>query len=212
MGNHHFLWQCELCKLLTSTSLHLRSGSFDYLGPRIDGFVLSSIAPSPNKGPRETDSGRDQSRLQDFSGWLQGHVVNENKWVRIKKCLIKTRVCQEYAQKLSALPSDVLLEMLIPAESGCCMPPSNCGYRFKNATFWDAPKSGLDSKGDECLSWKNGQENLCYNCETCKAGYLQEVRNVWKALNIFNTCFIIYLTLILAFGFLCLPIDQSRRL
>ncbi|KAB5573773.1 hypothetical protein DKX38_000967 [Salix brachista] len=175
------------------------------------GFTVFSSFVT-DKGPRETDSGRDQSRLQDFSGWLQGHVVNENKWVRIKKCLIKTRVCQEYAQKLSALPSDVLLEMLIPAESGCCMPPSNCGYRFKNATFWDAPKSGLDSKGDECLSWKNGQENLCYNCETCKAGYLQEVRNIWKALNIFNTCFIIYLTLILAFGFLCLPIDQSRRL
>ncbi|KAJ6342061.1 hypothetical protein OIU78_010077 [Salix suchowensis] len=153
------------------------------------GFTVFSSFVT-DKGPRETDSGRDQSRLQDF--------------FRVG--------CKEYAQKLSALPSDVLLEMLIPAESGCCMPPSNCGYRFKNATFWDAPKSGLDSKGDECLSWKNGQENLCYNCETCKAGYLQEVRNVWKALNIFNTCFIIYLTLILAFGFLCLPIDQSRRL
>ncbi|KAJ6962772.1 hypothetical protein NC652_001417 [Populus alba x Populus x berolinensis] len=175
------------------------------------GFTIFSSLVT-DKGPKETDSGKDQSRLQDFSGWLQGHLVNEKTWVRIKKCLIKARVCQEYAKKLSALPPDVLSGMLLPVESGCCVPPSNCGYKFKNATFWDAPKSGLGSKGDGCLSWKNGHGTLCYDCGTCKAGYLHQVRNDWKALNIFNTCFVIYLILILAFGFLCWPSDQSRRL
>jgi len=79
------------------------------------GFTIFSSLVT-DKGPKETDSCADQSRLQDFSGWLQGHLVNEKKWVRIKKCLIKARVCQEYAKKLSALPPDVLLEMLLPVE------------------------------------------------------------------------------------------------
>ncbi|CAK7328531.1 unnamed protein product [Dovyalis caffra] len=175
------------------------------------GFTIFSSLVT-DKGPKETDSGRDQSKLQDFSGWLQSHLVNEKKWVSIKNCLIEARVCQDYAEKLSALPAHVLLEMLVPLESGCCMPPSNCGYKFRNSTFWDAPKSGLGSKGDECHSWKNGQGTLCYDCGTCKAGYLHQVRDDWKILNIFNICFVIYLISILAFGFFYWPSAETNLL
>ncbi|CAK7355942.1 unnamed protein product [Dovyalis caffra] len=121
----------ELCKLLTSTNPHIRSASFGYIDPRIDGFVLSSNAPSPSVYVGNVFACQYQevfNRGQSLSG-----------------------LCR----KVLCLTCRCLAGMLLLVESGRCMPPNNCGYKFKNATFWDALKSSLGSKGDECLSRKN---------------------------------------------------------
>ncbi|XP_040971311.1 tetraspanin-2 [Gossypium hirsutum] len=54
--------------------------------------------------------------------------------------------------------------------SGCCKPPTICGYTFVNPTLWTNP---VNPAGDlDCNQWSNDQTQLCYNCNSCKAGLL----------------------------------------
>ncbi|KAL2935738.1 Protein TORNADO 2 [Bienertia sinuspersici] len=69
-----------------------------------------------------------------------------------------------------------------PWPSGCCKPPTACGYTFVNPTFWISP---IDTAADmDCLAWNNDQNQLCYSCDACKAGLLASLSKQWKKANI----------------------------
>ncbi|EEF50679.1 conserved hypothetical protein [Ricinus communis] len=109
-------------------------------------------------------------RLEDFSKWLQMHVVDTYHWIPIKNCLID-------------------------AGSGCCKPPTSCDLEYKNATFWTVPTSGLPKNTDtDCTTWNNKQDLLCYDCNSCRAGFLANLRNSYMLLapyNILTICFLL---------------------
>ncbi|KAH1057078.1 hypothetical protein J1N35_035143 [Gossypium stocksii] len=49
-----------------------------------------------------------------------------------------------------------------------------CGYTFVNPTLWTNP---LNPAGDpDCNLWSNDQTQLCYNCNSCKAGLLMNIK------------------------------------
>ncbi|EEF42494.1 tetraspanin-8 [Ricinus communis] len=166
-------------------------------------FIVFSLLVT-SKGPREESSGREYS-LRQFSGWLRRNVVDVKNWFGINNCLVKADVCNSFGKKLSVLPAAVVWEVVSPVESGCCKPPPQCGYKFKNVSYWEEPKSGLTSMDVDCVTWKNEEDTVCYSCESCKAGYLVQVRDDWLILNAFNICFLIYLLIVLAIGFFSLP-------
>lgn len=67
-------------------------------------------------------------------------------------------------------------------QSGCCKPPTQCGYTFVNPTYWISPIStGADM---DCMQWSNDQTQLCYNCDSCKAGVLATLRKEWRRANV----------------------------
>lgn len=72
-------------------------------------------------------------------------------------------------------------------QSGCCKPPIQCGYKYKNATFWMVPKSGPAAKDTDCTSWSNNQDKLCYNCNSCKAGVVDMSRMIWRIFTVLDT-------------------------
>ncbi|KAL9667586.1 hypothetical protein QQ045_001948 [Rhodiola kirilowii] len=55
---------------------------------------------------------------------------------------------------------------------GCCKPPKECGYRQINETYWAVPDSGLKTEDNNCMLYKNNGEELCYDCDACKAAYV----------------------------------------
>ncbi|KAH7851323.1 hypothetical protein Vadar_009823 [Vaccinium darrowii] len=61
----------------------------------------------------------------------------------------------------------------------CCQPPSQCGFISKNDTSWEVPKSGILSKDPDCQSWRNNLDQVCYDCYSCKAGYLRTLKDSW---------------------------------
>lgn len=65
-----------------------------------------------------------------------------------------------------------------PGQSGCCKPPTQCGYTFVNPTYWISPIS-ITSDMD-CVLWSNNQTQLCYSCSSCKAGLLANLRKEWR--------------------------------
>ncbi|XP_039019998.1 tetraspanin-2-like [Hibiscus syriacus] len=66
--------------------------------------------------------------------------------------------------------------------SGCCKPPTICGYKFVNLTEWTNP-SNLTGDPD-CYLWSNDQTQLCYNCNACKTGLQGNLRKEWRKASI----------------------------
>lgn len=76
----------------------------------------------------------------------------------------------------------IFISLLFNFQSGCCKPPLTCGFEYSNPTTW----VGLPNlaAGTDCTLWNNDLSQLCYNCNSCKAGLLGNLREEWKKTNI----------------------------
>ncbi|CAH8390932.1 unnamed protein product [Eruca vesicaria subsp. sativa] len=137
--------------------------------------LRSSGRPQPSRAYLEYS-------LEDFSGFLRRRVLKSYKWERIRTCLSATSICPDLNQRFT-LAQDFYNAYLSPIQSGCCKPPTKCGYTFVNPTYWKSPIAlyvDLD-----CLRWSNDQNTLCYSCDSCKAGLLANLKLDWLKADIF---------------------------
>ncbi|RZC50198.1 hypothetical protein C5167_018620, partial [Papaver somniferum] len=127
-------------------------------------------------------------RLDDYSGWLRRRLQTSYKWDQIRACLSSTSMCTELNQSYH-FAQDFFNARITPLQSGCCKPPTQCGFTFVNPTYWISP---INTAADmDCLMWNNEQTQLCYGCDSCKAGLLANIKNEWRRVDI-----ILLLTLI----------------
>ncbi|XP_013596889.1 PREDICTED: protein TORNADO 2-like isoform X1 [Brassica oleracea var. oleracea] len=114
--------------------------------------------------------------LQDFSGYLRQKVQKSYKWDRISTCLSATNICPELNQTFT-IAHDFFNAPLSPIQSGCCKPPTKCGFQFMSPTNWIA---AINMSADmDCLQWSNVENTLCYGCDSCKAGLLANLKVDW---------------------------------
>ncbi|KAK4493398.1 hypothetical protein RD792_017702 [Penstemon davidsonii] len=119
--------------------------------------------------------------LDDYSGWLQRRVKSSYKWDRIRSCLSSSSMCGELNQSYR-MAQDFFNAHITPLQSGCCKPPTECGYTFVNPTYWISP---INTAADmDCLQWSNEQTQLCYSCNSCKAGLLANLKKEWRKADI----------------------------
>ncbi|XP_058086292.1 protein TORNADO 2-like [Magnolia sinica] len=116
-------------------------------------------------------------RLDDYSGWMRRRVHGSFKWDRIRNCIASTSMCAELNQSYR-FAQDFFNARLSPLQSGCCKPPTLCGYTFVNPTYWISPINTAEDM--DCLLWSNEQTQLCYACESCKAGLLANLKKEWR--------------------------------
>ncbi|GLU20290.1 hypothetical protein SLE2022_364980 [Rubroshorea leprosula] len=144
-----------------------------------------------------SERGYKQYKTSDYGHWLERHFVDGKKWDRVRACLVETHVCKNLASKKE---SDFIKKTLTPIQLGCCKPPRECGFQFKNATFWDVPASGPASNITDCRTWSNNKDMLCYNCNSCKSGFLANIEQQWRHLLFFNICLTVVLVLVYSIG------------
>lgn len=75
-----------------------------------------------------------------------------------------------------------MLYCVLVLQSGCCKPPTLCGYQYVNPTMWINPVNPVADA--DCAIWNNDPSQLCYNCNSCKAGLLGNLRKEWRRANI----------------------------
>ncbi|CAK9147866.1 unnamed protein product [Ilex paraguariensis] len=149
--------------------------------------------------------GYKEYRLGDYSRWLQKYVVNGNNWDEIKSCLVDLHFCQRLSGEKA---EELYKQSLSPTESGCCKPPSYCGFQFQNATVWTAPKSGPAVPDSDCTTWSNDQMQLCFDCKSCKVGVLGNMKREWRQLAIIN--FIILVIILIVYSLGCCALRNNR--
>ncbi|KAI4326565.1 hypothetical protein MLD38_031867 [Melastoma candidum] len=163
-----------------------------------------------NEGAGRVLSGRGykEYRLGDYSHWLQKYVGNQRRWREIRGCLVDADVCQGLGGKDNAglRAADEFFQLnLSPIQSGCCKPPSECGFEFRNATYWaianrSAGPGRPTARNEDCAKWSNDPNKLCYNCNSCKAGFLANIRQQWRQLLVFNACVIVVVLAVYSVG------------
>ncbi|XP_077247262.1 protein TORNADO 2-like [Tasmannia lanceolata] len=136
-----------------------------------------------NKGSGHLAPSRNylEYRLKDYSGWLRRRVQSSYKWDRIRNCLASTSMCAQLNQSYHSA-QDFFNARISPIQSGCCKPPTKCGFTFVNPTYWISPiNTAIDM---DCLLWSNDQTQLCYACDSCKAGLLANLKKDWRRANL----------------------------
>ncbi|KAL6499808.1 hypothetical protein OROGR_027718 [Orobanche gracilis] len=153
--------------------------------------------------------------LEDYSGsWLADRVASHGYWSEIRACIRKSHVCQELGwTEMGDIPESAqlfYLRKLNPIQSGCCKPPTSCGYTYVNETFW-TPEAGLTGETDQdCLRWSNEQERLCYNCGSCKAGVVASLSRSWRKVCTINLVILIILVVLQAITWAALSHTKKR--
>ncbi|KAL0794208.1 hypothetical protein Bca101_065585 [Brassica carinata] len=120
-------------------------------------LIVAFLVTRPDGSYQVPGRGYKEYRLEGFSDWLRENVVDSKNWGKIRACLADT-------------------------DSGCCKPPTVCGYNFVNPTLWLNP-TNMAADAD-CYLWSNDQSQLCYNCNACKAGLLGNLRKDWRKANL----------------------------
>ncbi|XP_008789800.2 tetraspanin-7 [Phoenix dactylifera] len=163
-----------------------------------------------NRGAGEIVSGRGykEYRLGDYSHWLQKRVENEGNWRKIRSCLQDSNVCKSLQEKNQTL-DEFINNNLSPTQSECCKPPTECNFTYRNGTVWDKPADFTSSNNSDCNTWQNYPSVLCYNCQSCKAGVLANIKNDWKKVAIANIVFLIFLIVVYSVG--CCAFRNNRH-
>ncbi|KAL4189297.1 hypothetical protein AMTRI_Chr08g206290 [Amborella trichopoda] len=137
--------------------------------------------------------------LSDYSGWLKDRVSDPEYWEKIVSCIRDAKVCQKMGRYYGYMPEtadEFYRRHLSPIESGCCKPPTVCGYMYINETTWDQ-SGGTMGYGDlDCSRWNNDQSQLCYTCNSCKAAVLANLKHDWRKVAVLNIVMLIVLVIV----------------
>eukprot|EP01018_Ginkgo_biloba_P014720 Gb_25195 [translate_table: standard] len=151
----------------------------------------------------------ESARLADYSNWLQKRVEKASNWNKIKSCIHDAKICKSLAadDTVNALADQFYQKHLSPIQSGCCKPPPSCGLTFANTTIWNS--SVKDELDPDCGLWNNEPGKLCYDCKSCKAGLLANLKRDWRKVAIINFVVLIFLIVISSIG--CCAFSNNRR-
>ncbi|XP_057768295.1 tetraspanin-2-like [Salvia miltiorrhiza] len=145
-------------------------------------LVLAFVVTRPDGGAVVGGGvGFKEYRLDGFSSWLRDHVTATDNWGKIRACLAASQICPKLTHKFVSAP-DFFAAHLSPLQSGCCKPPLMCGLEYSSPTTW-LGQPNL-AAGADCGVWSNDPRQLCYNCDSCKAGLLGNLREEWRKTNV----------------------------
>ncbi|CAN1141170.1 TET3 [Linum perenne] len=149
--------------------------------------------------------------LQDYSGWLAERVASNSYWMKIASCVRHSKVCPKMGVTVNGIPetSDMFYRRKLSSiQSGCCKPPTECGFSYVNETIWTS--SGGMVYNTDCNMWSNDQGQLCYTCNSCKAGVLASIKKSWRKVSVINIIVLIILVIVYVIG--CAAFRNNRRM
>lgn len=155
------------------------------------GFVVTS------RGGGAAVAGRVYSEyhLDNYSPWLRKRIMDSHYWMTVKTCILGSKTC---AKVVLWTPSDYSTKDLSPIQSGCCKPPTSCNYA-----------STMVAQESDCYKWNNDPNILCYECDSCKAGVLEDIRRNWQKISVLNIVMLVVLIGIYCIG--CCAFQNAKR-
>ncbi|XP_050218707.1 tetraspanin-8-like [Mercurialis annua] len=170
--------------------------------------IFAFVVTNKGAGKVLSDRGYKEYRLGDYSNWLQKRVGDGKNWNKIRSCLADGKICSDFNQKYLNDTVNVFYGRHLSAiQSGCCKPADECGYDYVSPSNW-TPKT-TNSTNPDCALWNNEPKTLCFNCDSCKAGLLDNLKRDWKKVAVVNIIFLIFLIVVYSIG--CCAFRNNRR-
>nr|GEX73206.1 tetraspanin-2-like [Tanacetum cinerariifolium] len=144
-------------------------------------LILAFVVTRPSGAYHVPGRVYEEYRLNGYSKWLRDHVTDDDDWGNIRACLGSSSVCTKMTQD-SYSADQFYAKNISPLQSGCCKPPTACGYQYVNPIMWINPTNPTADM--DCPIWNNDPNQLCYNCDSCKAGLLGNLRKEWRTANV----------------------------
>ena len=98
----------------------------------------------------------------------------------------------------------IILKGNLCRQSGCCKPPTACNY-----DMMAAGAGAVVAQDPDCYRWNNARNLLCYECDSCKAGVLEDVRRDWHKLSVLNVVVVVLLIGVYSVG--CCAFRNTKR-
>ncbi|WOL17284.1 tetraspanin-7-like [Canna indica] len=98
--------------------------------------------------------------------------------------------------RIQGVPPRRLLR-LAPEEGG---EGHACNFTYVNGTVWDKPAGYFLPDMPDCKTWQNDPSTLCYDCQSCKAGVLANLKHDWKKVAVVNIFSLIFMVVIYTIG------------
>lgn len=157
----------------------------------IFGFIVTGAGGGTNVSGRVYN----EYHLGDYSPWLRKRVEDPKYWMTIRSCILGSKTCGDIVMWS---PVDYLTRDMTPIQSGCCKPPSVCSYEMSTM-----------AQDIDCFKWNSDPSILCYECDSCKAGVLEDIRRDWRKLSVLNVIMILLLIGIYCIG--CCAFRNTQR-
>ncbi|KAH7279844.1 hypothetical protein KP509_37G039800 [Ceratopteris richardii] len=168
--------------------------------------IFAFFVTNKTAGEIVGNKGYKEYKLGDYSTWLRRQVNKTSNWQKIESCLADSRFCDGLR---NVYPTKVDFDRanLSPIQSGCCKPPTICGCSFVNATYWNNCTNSLADP--DCGIYTTNSTSLCFDCNSCKAGVLQNVTKDWRKVAQINIIFLVFLIVVYAVG--CCAFKNVKR-
>ncbi|KAF5179780.1 Tetraspanin [Thalictrum thalictroides] len=177
------------------------------------GFVIFAyVVTSKGSGRPVLNRAYKDYYLVDYSGWLEERVADNSYWFKIASCVRDSKVCSKMGRTYGGVPEPAdmfYLRKLNSIQSGCCKPPTECGFGYQNETVWETG-GGTTVQFSDCSKWNNDQGTLCFNCDSCKAGVLASLKKSWRKVSVINIVVLIILVIVYVIG--CAAFRNNRRM
>ncbi|KAG9134876.1 hypothetical protein Leryth_001202 [Lithospermum erythrorhizon] len=171
--------------------------------------IFAFVVTNKGAGEAVSERGYKEYRLGDYSNWLQKRVESNKNWNRIRSCLQDSEICQKLLDDGSTTPAqDFYKKHLSSLESGCCKPSDDCAFEYVSPTNWTR-NATLPPTNPDCDAWSNDKNVLCYNCQSCKAGLLDNIKKQWRKVAVINIIFLIFLIIVYSVG--CCAFRNNRN-
>lgn len=157
-------------------------------------FTVFAFVVTKKKG------GGEEYMLGDYSNWLQKRVENANNWRRISRCIEDAKICNKLVPEKA---EQFNKRKLAPVQSGCCMPPTSCGFDPNNATYWTPPGQTNATWNRDCKRWSKDPEKLCYDCDACRAGVAANVKHKWQKIVVADVAVLVALVVVYSIASCC---------
>lgn len=159
--------------------------------------IFAFVVTNKTAGEVVGNKGFKEYRLGDYSTWLQRQVNKASNWEKIQSCLAESKVCDEMRTEYPTL-TELNAANLSPIQSGCCKPPTGCNCTFFNATF--STPCLNDAYDTDCTTYQNTSSQLCFNCNSCRAGVLQNINKDWRKVALVNIVMLVFLIVVYSVG------------
>ncbi|KAK9758040.1 hypothetical protein RND81_01G202400 [Saponaria officinalis] len=144
--------------------------------------------------------------LSSYSKWMQHRVNNNQLWEKYYKTILtKHNVCKDMVSGIYKLDA---LDQLHQRPLNSFEPAEECKFNYTSPTVW-TNSTNTDTTNADCYKWSNDPKTYCFECQSCKAAFAQNVKESWYIPRLMTIIVLAKLGFVILLGCLCICINPS---